>query len=215
MKLVVGLGNPGLRYAATRHNVGFRLIDLLAERHRIRLRRSRLRGLSGTGSIAGQVVALLQPTTHMNDSGLSVAPAVRHYGAAPHELLVVCDDVNLDPGLLRLRRKGSAGGHHGLESIIEALGSDDFSRLRIGVGQPPPWQSWVDYVLEPFEKQELPIIGKAIARAADAVECWLAEGIEAAMNRFNERARPKAQRPRGPQQSDTTQTDKPSASEDT
>jgi len=151
----------------------------------------------------------------MNESGRSVARAVPHYGASLEDLLVVCDDVHLDPGILRVRRKGSAGGHHGLESIIEVLGTDDFCRLRIGVGQPPPWQSWVDYVLEPFEKEEQPIIGGAIARAADAVECWLAEGAEAAMNRFNERARPRAQEPPAPQQSDTTQTDRPCAPEDT
>jgi len=207
MKLVVGLGNPGLRYAATRHNVGFRVIDLLVRRHGVRLKRTRLRGLAGTGSVAGPEVALLQPTTYMNNSGLCVGPAVQRWGVAPQDLLVVCDDVHLALGALRLRRRGSAGGHHGLESVIEALGTSEFARLRIGVGQPAPWQDWVDHVLRRFEREEMPVIGKAIARAADAVECWLADGIEAAMNRFNERARTRAQESPAPPQPDTTQTD--------
>jgi PTH1 family peptidyl-tRNA hydrolase len=214
MKLIIGLGNPGLRYAATRHNVGFRIIDLLSRRHRIRLKRTRLRGLAGTGMIAGEEVALVQPTTYMNDSGLCVGPAVQRWVVALEDLLVVCDDVHLALGALRLRRKGSAGGHHGLESVIEALGTSELTRLRIGVGQPAPWQDWVDYVLRRFEREEMPVIGKAIALAADAVECWLAEGVEAAMNRFNERAPTTAQESQAPQQSDTTRTDKPCASEE-
>lgn len=225
MKLIVGLGNPGGRYAATRHNVGFRVVDLLAERWGARLRRLRsgflglgdhLRGLSATVTIRGVQCALLQPLTYMNCSGISVARAVRHFQALPADLLVICDDVHLPPGSLRLRKKGSGGGHHGLESIIASLRTEDFCRLRIGVGQPPPWQDWADYVLSPFAPKEQALMGEAVARAADAVETWAAEGIEVAMDRFN---RPTAQ-PRGregplPPPADTTRTDRPSGSEET
>jgi PTH1 family peptidyl-tRNA hydrolase len=184
-RLIVGLGNPGAQYAATRHNVGIEAVAVLAQRHRIRLRRSRLRAAEGIGEIAGMPVALVQPHTYMNLSGRCVIRALRLYGIGLEKMLVICDDLNLAPGKIRLRRAGSAGGHNGLASVIQAVGSDQFARLRLGIGSPPPWQDGVDYVLEPFAREELESIGEAIQRAADAAEAWVAEGIEAAMNRFN------------------------------
>jgi PTH1 family peptidyl-tRNA hydrolase len=121
----------------------------------------------------------------MNLSGRCVVRALRQYDLSPDRLLVICDDMNLTAGKVRLRRSGSAGGHNGLASVAQALGTDEFARLRIGIGEPPPWREGVDYVLEPFTRDELEAIGPAIQRAADAVEAWVGEGIEAAMNRFN------------------------------
>jgi PTH1 family peptidyl-tRNA hydrolase len=219
MKLVVGLGNPGGRYAATRHNVGFRVVDLLAERRGARLGRVRggilrlgdnLRGLAASADVGGVECALLQPMTYMNRSGISVARAVRYYGVSAADLLVICDDVHLAPGALRLRPRGSAGGHRGLESIISSLRTQDFARLRIGVGQPPPWQDWADYVLSPFERDEQPAVAETVARAADAVEAWLSDGISAAMDRFNRPSSPgQSTEPEAPRrrQSGTRRTD--------
>jgi len=184
-RLVIGLGNPGGEYLATRHNVGFEVVDLLAERAGVKLRRGRFRCLQAEARIAGERVILIQPRTYMNRSGVTVRGAVNHYKTPLSRLLVVCDDVHLPPGGIRLRRTGSAGRHNGLISIIQALGSQDFPRLRIGVGEPPPYMNQVDYVLGRFEPQEREEVAAAIARAAEAVEVWLAEGIEAAMNRFN------------------------------
>jgi len=184
-RLIVGLGNPGGRYVGTRHNVGFEAVRHLSERHGVLLRRSRLRAAEGCGEIAGVRVALVQPHTYMNLSGRCVVRAVRAYGIELERLLVICDDVNLPPGRLRARRAGSAGGHNGLASIIQVLGTDEFARLRIGIGEPPPWSDRVAYVLERFAGDEIETVQDAIQRAADAAEAWVAEGIEEAMNRFN------------------------------
>lgn len=184
MKLVVGLGNPGGKYASTRHNVGFRVVDELARRHAIDVNRTRFSGLTGTGSIGGTPVMLLKPGTYMNLSGQAVREAMTFHKLAGEDLLVVVDDMALPLGRLRLRTGGSAGGHNGLASIIQALGGDAFSRLRIGIEQ-VAGERMVGHVLSPFTRQEEEVIGPAVVRAVDAVECWLAEGIGAAMNRFN------------------------------
>lgn len=186
-RLIVGLGNPGGRYVGTRHNVGFEVVDLLAARAGVRLRRGRLRGVQAEARVAGVRVILLEPRTYMNLSGAAVRAAADYYRVAPSHLLVVCDDVHLPLGQLRLRRGGSAGGHNGLISIIETLGRQDFPRVRVGVGEPPPYMEQVDYVLARFGPGQLAAVGAAIARAGDAVETWLAAGIEEAMNRFNQR----------------------------
>lgn len=183
--LIAGLGNPGRKYAGTRHNLGYEVLEELGSRHGIAPRRSKFRGALGEGSIAGRRVALLRPSTYMNLSGESVAPALRYYGLPLTHLLVICDDVHLPSGQVRLRRSGSAGGHNGLISIIQHLDSESFPRLRIGIGEPPPGVDQVRYVLMPFRREELAGVREAIDLAADAVETWLAEGIEAAMNRFN------------------------------
>lgn len=185
LRLIVGLGNPGRRYAGTRHNLGFEVLEELGRRHGLAPRRSKFRGALGQGVIAGHPVALLRPNTYMNLSGESVAPAMRFYRLPLTHLLVICDDVHLPPGQIRLRRSGSAGGHKGLISIIEHLDSQSFPRLRLGVGEPPPEVDQVAYVLMRFRREESPAVREAIDLAADAVDSWLAEGIDAAMNRFN------------------------------
>jgi peptidyl-tRNA hydrolase, PTH1 family len=183
-RLVVGLGNPGKDYQETRHNIGFRVIDLLAERHGIDLRKHRHQSVYGEGRIEGAGVLLAKPLTYMNLSGTAVAALARYHGVAPGDVLVICDDVNLPLGRLRLRVKGSAGGHNGLKSIIGSLGTPEFPRLRIGVGA-PAGQPMVDHVLGKFNRREAEIITAALSVAADAVELILREGIEAAMNRYN------------------------------
>lgn len=183
--LVVGLGNPGREYGTTRHNVGYRVVDLLAEKWGVRLGRSRFQGRLGLGEVGGRRVALLHPTTFMNRSGEAVAAAARFYRIPPERILVVADDVNLELGRLRVRRAGSAGGHHGLESVIERLGSSDFPRVRVGVGTPEAAIDRVAYVLGRFRPEEIAPLTLALRRAAEAVEVWLTEGVEAAANRFN------------------------------
>jgi PTH1 family peptidyl-tRNA hydrolase len=185
LRLIVGLGNPGRRYAGTRHNLGYEVLEELGRRHGIEPTRRKFRGGLGEGMIAGHRVVLLQPKTYMNLSGESVAPAMRFYDLPLTHLLVICDDVHLPPGGIRLRRSGSAGGHNGLISIIQHLGSESFPRLRIGIGEPPPGLDQVRYVLMPFRREEMAEVREAIDLAADAVEAWLGEGIEAAMSRFN------------------------------
>lgn len=189
MWLVVGLGNPGSRYARTRHNVAWRMLDVLAARHAaadvpghatFRARRTRL---------AEREVSLLQPLTYMNRSGEAVR-AWREREGMETGLLVVSDDVYLPLGRLRIRAGGSSGGHRGLESIEAAVGSPNYDRLRIGVGAAEDTAALREHVLEEFAPEEEPVLEGAIRRAADAVECWVAEGALAAMNRFNRREDP-------------------------
>ncbi len=184
MRLIVGLGNPGGKYEHTRHNVGFRAIDELARRWRIEVTRNRFSGLSGGGTIRDQKVLLLKPMTYMNLSGRSVREAMTFHKLAPADLLVVLDDMALPLGRLRLRPEGSAGGHNGLTSVIEQTGGEEFARLRIGI-EAVQGSRMVDHVLGSFTTEEQPRMDQAIARAADAVECWLSEGIDGAMNRYN------------------------------
>ena len=184
MRLIVGLGNPGLKYERTRHNVGFRVIDELARRWRIDFSRGRVAGYVGTGSSRGRRVLLVKPTTFMNLSGRSVREAATFYKVALQDLLVVVDDMALPLGRLRLRAKGSAGGHNGLADIIEQLGGDEFSRVRIGIEQVAS-ERMVGHVLSPFTAAEEEIIGPAVCRAADAAECWVIDDVQEAMNRYN------------------------------
>lgn len=184
-RLIVGLGNPGGRYLATRHNVGFEVVELVAARAGVRLRRGKFRCRQAEARIAGARVILMQPHTFMNLSGRTVRAAVDYFKTPLSHLLVICDDVHLPVGKIRLRPSGSAGGHNGLTSIIEALGSQEFGRLRVGIGEPPPHMDQVTYVLSRFAPDEREQVGEAIARAADAVEAWIALGIDEAMNRFN------------------------------
>lgn len=189
MKLVVGLGNPGRRYQNTRHNVGFRVVDQLAARGGAGLGRGRL-GAEGEVTIDGERVRLLQPYTYMNLSGPAVAEALRRSGLSPADLLVVCDDINLPLGQIRLRREGGPGGHQGLASIIRSLRAEQFARLRVGVDSPPPGMEWAEYVLRPVPAGLRRKLDEAVWVAADAVEVWAKEGIEQAMNRFNARREP-------------------------
>lgn len=188
MKLLAGLGNPGPRYAASRHNVGFLVADELARRWATPFDRydRDFEGLVGQAQRGGTAVMLLKPATYMNESGRSVAAAWRYYKLDAADLLVVHDDLDLPVGQLRLRAAGSAGGHKGLDDVIRHLGTDAVPRLRIGIGKVHR-DATVEYVLSRFEPEERPMIAAALNRAADAAECWLARGIEAAMNEFNRR----------------------------
>lgn len=183
MKLIVGLGNPGKTYEPTRHNVGFRVADLLAQRWQINMATEKFHAWFGDGTIRGERVVLLKPTTFMNRSGQAVLAAGRFYRLELPDLLVVYDDMALDLGRLRLRMTGSAGGHNGLSDVINRLGTDEVCRLRIGIGK--PIGSHTQFVLTRFDAEEEATINAAVARAADAVECWVGEGPVAVMNAFN------------------------------
>jgi PTH1 family peptidyl-tRNA hydrolase len=183
MKIIVGLGNPGREYGGTRHNIGFDVIDILSKRHKIPVKTKLDRAFMGEGVIQGEQVILLKPITFMNLSGEAVAQAARRYRVDASEILVICDDVNLPLGRLRIRIKGSAGGHNGLKSIIGSLRSDEFPRVRVDIGSANG--DMIDHVLSRFHPQELRVVHDCTQKAADAVECALEEGLDAAMNKFN------------------------------
>ena len=184
-KLLVGLGNPGPRYRHTRHNVGFAVLSHLAHHHRIKPR-PKASALVGEGVIQGEPVLLVQPLTMMNASGRAVSAACRSLNL--HDLsnmLVVVDEMDLPLGVIRVRGKGSAGGHNGLKSIIQSVGTQDFPRLRVGVGRPPVGRDPIDHVLSRFLPDQIPAVEATVERAADAVEFWLQHGTDETMNRFN------------------------------
>ena len=185
MKLIVGLGNPGRKYQGTRHNVGFLVLDALAARHADGKRKSDFQAEVVGANVGGDKALLLWPQTFMNLSGGSVLAARDFYKLSDADLMIVCDDLNLPLGKLRLRKNGSAGGQKGLENIVQRLGSTDVPRLRIGIGSPPGGRDAADFVLSRFKTDEQTEIEIAIARAADAVELWAREGIDVCMNRFN------------------------------
>ncbi|GIW73618.1 MAG: hypothetical protein KatS3mg103_0140 [Phycisphaerales bacterium] len=194
MKIIVGLGNPGAQYEQTRHNAGFMVVDELARRHAAgAVARGRFHAATLDCTIAGCKALLVKPTTFMNRSGLSVGEAVRFFKVDPSEdLLVVVDDIDLPLGAIRIRPGGSAGGHNGLADIARALGTDRYPRLRLGIDAQPKGASQVGYVLGRFTQEQAQALAPALARAADAVECILAEGLTQAMNRYNT---PKARSP--------------------
>jgi PTH1 family peptidyl-tRNA hydrolase len=185
MKLVVGLGNPGRKYEGTRHNVGFRVAALLAERHGTSKPKRAFQGELVEAVIEAEKVLLLCPHTLMNLSGGSVLEARDFYKIANEDLLVVGDDFNLPLGKLRFRQSGSSGGQRGLENILHRLGSDEIPRLRVGIGSPAEGRQAADYVLGRFSKAERVEVDDAIVRAADAVAVWVREGVAVAMNRYN------------------------------
>ena len=184
---MVGLGNPGPRYASTRHNVGFRLVSGLAARHAVRLEPGRFESRFGVAEIASQRVGLLAPSTWMNRSGDAVVAALAGLPdvRCERDLIVAYDDLDLPLGQLRLRPRGGAGGHRGVESLIERLGHADFARLRFGIGRPPPGRDVVEYVLEDFSPAEEAALGERLELAADAIESFVREGIALAMDRYN------------------------------
>lgn len=195
MKLIVGLGNPGPEYAETRHNVGFRVVACLADRHGIALARERkLAAVIGRGRVAGEEVALLEPQTFMNLSGKAVLAALDALPALDpsSDLVVVYDDLDLPFGRLRIRPGGGAGGHNGLGDIQDRLRRNDFPRLRVGIGRPPPGVDPVDHVLAPFDAAERAALGPLLALASDAIEAILRDGVTVAMNRFNALQQPLA-----------------------
>lgn len=185
MKLVAGLGNPGRNYDGTRHNVGFVVLDELARRYGLRFEPSRASAVEARWRVADEVVLLVKPLTFMNLSGEAIGALLRFYKVAIADLLVVCDDVNLPLGKLRARGAGSEGGHNGLRSVAEHLGTTEYARLRIGVGRGDMRRDLADHVTARFEPDEQPGIVSAIARAADAVETWSADGLVKMMNAFN------------------------------
>ena len=185
VSLIAGLGNPGREYAQTRHNVGFQIVTRLAESHGLNFSRMQNAALVAAGRIGDVRVVLAKPQTWMNESGKAIGPLARFYKVESARLLVVYDDLDIPAGTLRLRSEGGGGGHKGMRSVIEQRGGQDFPRLRVGVGRPPGRMDAADYVLQPFTRDEEILMDGARDRAIAAIECFLAEGIVAAMNRFN------------------------------
>ncbi len=186
MYIIVGLGNPGKEYENTRHNIGFQAIDKLAEQENIGVLEKKHKAVFGKGYVAGQKCILAKPQTFMNLSGESIRELIDYYKVDEKtQLIVIVDDICLDVGQIRVRKKGSAGGHNGLKNIISHLGHDSFNRIRIGVGEKPKGYELVDYVLGHFSKEEMKLMDDAAEKAADAVRTIIAEGADAAMNEFN------------------------------
>ncbi len=185
MYIIVGLGNPGEKYAHTRHNVGFEVIDILADRIGIHVDEKKHKGLCGRGVLEGQKVVLVKPQTFMNASGECVRAVADFYKVTEEEIILVYDDISLEPGRLRVRGKGSAGGHNGIKNIIAHLGSQEFPRVKVGIGEKPKGMDLADYVLSHFSKREWEQMEEAFRNAADAVTVLISQGTEEAMNRFN------------------------------
>ena len=190
--LVVFLGNPGLRYEGTRHNAGFMTADALARKKNININRSRFHALTATCTMGGETVMLMKPQTYMNLSGEAVGQAARFYKIPADHVLVVSDDISLPIGGIRIRTKGSAGGHNGLKNIISVLGTEEFPRIRLGVGAPPhPDYEMMDWVLSAFKDQDAVDMADSVSRAADAVECFITKGPEKAMNLYSQKRIPR------------------------
>ena len=184
--LIVFLGNPGPRYEMTRHNAGFMAADAMAKEKNVNINKARFKALTATCDIGGESVLLMKPQTFMNLSGDAVAQAARFYKIPPEHVIVVSDEISLPIGKLRIRTKGSAGGHNGLKDIIAKLGTDAFPRIRIGVDAPPhPDYDMADWVLSSFKNQDAEDMLAAAARAAQAAQCYITQGADRAMNRFN------------------------------
>jgi len=190
MRIVVGLGNPGDKYSGTRHNVGFEVLNELARRSSAERPKSRFEAEIRETILAGEKTLLVAPQTYMNLSGRSVQQVVKFYHSPVDQVLVICDDLNLKLGQLRMRADGSAGGQKGLQSILQVLATEEVPRLRIGIDRNPPQMDSADYVLSRFRKDELDVIDACIMRAANGVEIWIRDGIDAAMNQVNGEAKP-------------------------
>lgn len=188
MKLIVGLGNPGNRYEGTRHNVGFKTVDRLLERQHLKMTDQKFKTDYTLWHHSQDKVVVMKPFTYMNLSGEALLPIMSYYGISMDDILVVYDDLDLEPGMIRLRQNGSAGGHNGMKSIINMLGAKDFKRVRVGIGRPHGGWKVVDHVLAPFHPNELPLIEQAVDQATDVLEDW-ADGTSFIdlMNRYNQR----------------------------
>jgi PTH1 family peptidyl-tRNA hydrolase len=201
LRLIVGLGNPGVRYAATRHNVGWRVLERAAARWKIRLEApgpARLPARWGRGRLGEAEVELAEPLAWMNETGPAVQALLEARTLTPSDLIVVHDDLDLEPGRLRIKRAGGAGGHNGIHSIISALETNEFCRLKIGIGRPAPGEEAEDYVLMPFAPEEEEVLEQVLEQAVLALETLACEGVGAAMNRFNVRPREKEEAGEGP-----------------
>jgi PTH1 family peptidyl-tRNA hydrolase len=189
VQMLVGLGNPGPAYRNHRHNIGFQCVDLFARRNHIELSRVQHRCVVGDGWVSvgaeRRKILIAKPLTFMNASGMGVGPLAKYYQLSPENILVIHDDLDLESGVLRLRAGGSSGGQNGVKSIIQHLGTQDFPRVRVGIGRPPGHMDPADYVLHDFSAQEEIVFGPLRERICDAVDCWLRDGIETAMNRYN------------------------------
>jgi peptidyl-tRNA hydrolase, PTH1 family len=185
MKFMVGLGNPGMEYKDTKHNIGFSVLQGLAKENKIKIREKRYSALIGKGKIAGHDVKLVLPQDYMNRSGDTVGDLVREEMEPSDDLIVICDDINMKLGRIRMKKKGSAGGHKGLESIISVLGKDDFARLRIGIATDVHKGDITRYVLTPFKRNQHKNVSHVLLLAQEALECWITDGMDAAMNKFN------------------------------
>ena len=185
MLIIVGLGNPGTRYVASRHNIGFRFVDLFAKKHEIRLNDRRSTVVIGQGEIDGNQIVLAKPRTFMNNSGQSIEYLLTRFRCNPSDLLIVYDEMALPAGRIRLRPQGSHAGHNGIRSIISSIQTDEFPRLRIGVGHPNQGESSIPHVLGKFSTEEEPLIAQAVQDAVEAVRCMLEMNIDLAMNRYN------------------------------
>jgi peptidyl-tRNA hydrolase, PTH1 family len=185
MKCIVGLGNPGVKYQSTRHNIGFMVIDELLTRHNFQLNKDKFKGAYAIENINGEKILLLKPLTFMNLSGESIRPLMEYYDIDLDDLLIIYDDLDLPPGKIRLRQKGGHGGHNGIRSIIDHLGTKEFKRIRIGIGRPTNSKPIVDYVLGTFPGEEQEHVKASVEKAADACERWLKTPFEEVMNEFN------------------------------
>ena len=186
MKLIVGLGNPGKRYEATRHNLGFLIIDRIAAQRGMALGSKLHDALVGSASIEGEKIVLAKPQTYMNRSGRAVAALLQEFGMAADDLIVINDDLDLPFGRIRIRPGGSAGGHRGLSSITESLAGAPFCRVRVGIGRPPEGMEAAAYVLEPFSAAELEQLSEVVNRGAESVMCLVRDGLEQAMANYNQ-----------------------------
>lgn len=185
MYFVIGLGNPGSKYDGTRHNVGFEVVDRFAHENNIEVKTKKHRALIGQGSVSGEKVIVVKPQTYMNLSGESVADLLAFYKEESSSIIVVYDDTDTSIGMLRIRDKGTAGGHNGIKSIISHLGTNEFARIKVGVGEKPPGWDLANYVLSRFQKDELEVIVDSVARASKAIERIISDGTYVAMNDFN------------------------------
>lgn len=188
MYIIAGLGNPGLKYRHTRHNAGFDCLDVLASEHNIKIKKRGRESIYGEGSIEGEKVVLIKPQTFMNESGRSLVQWLRFYQEEPSKLIVISDDIALDPGRIRIRRKGSAGGHNGLKSIISSVGSDGFVRVRVGVGNVSEDASQIRHVLSKPSRKDQPLVAAAYENAASAIRLIVAGKIDEAMNLYNRKS---------------------------
>ena len=185
MKVIVGLGNPGREYAQTKHNVGFMLVDALAEKMGITDWQSKFDALIAEGRMGTEKILLVKPQTYMNESGRAVSPLMNWYKLMPEQLIVAHDDMDIPAGTIRIRKKGSAGGHNGIKSVLAHLGDENFSRVRIGIGRPLPGWTVINHVLAPFQEEDVPKIKEAIQYLLPAVECIVTEDTDKAMNLYN------------------------------
>ena len=202
MKIIAGLGNPGAEYAHTKHNVGFMLVDALAERLNAPAWKEDFFSSVTEMRIGGEKVFLVKPLTYMNNSGEAIGPMLSYYKMETDDLTVVHDDMDIPAGMVRIRKKGSSGGHNGIKSILAHVGGEDFARVRIGIGRPPAGWTVINHVLAPFSSEDVPKIREAINYLLPAVECIVTDGVDLVMNRYN----PHKKKARKPEESNEAQS---------